>query len=200
FIPSQLGWRFLLMVMRTVYRRTHHPWNNPGEAHYLTFSCFKKRAFLARDRTRQYFLDALASARTRHLFDLWAYVIMPTHAHLLLFPRREHYDMGAIETSIKLSVSRRAMAYLRKHNPDGLRHLATGHIHTPYRFWTSGNGYDQNLVALNEARNMATYIHNNPVCAGLCTEAEAWPWSSAREWIEEGSGPLSIDRDSFPEA
>jgi len=106
--------------------------------------------------------------------------------------------MGAVETSIKLSVSRRAMAYLREHNPKGLRHLATGHVHSPYRFWMSGNGYDQNLVSLDAARNIAAYIHNNPVRAGLCKDPEEWAWSSAREWVKEGSGPLSIDRESFP--
>jgi len=187
------------MVKRNVYRRTHQAFNIPGEAHYLTFSCYKKRAFLSRDRTRQYFLDALDRARAAHGFNLWAYVIMPNHAHVLLFPRREVHDMGSIESSIKLSVSRRALEFLREHNPDGLSLLATGHVHTPYRFWMSGNGYDKNLVSQDAARNIVAYIHANPVRAGICDGPEDWPWSSAREWAEEGSGLLSIDRESFPE-
>jgi putative transposase len=186
------------MVKRKVYRRTHRAQNTPGEAHYLTCSCYQKKAFLSRDRTRTYFLDALDRARTKHQFDLWAYVIMPTHTHILIYPRTDPYDMGAIETSIKLSVSRRALTYLRTHNPDGLRHLSTGHTHTPYRFWMSGNGYDQNVVSLDAAYGVGTYIHNNPVRAGLCETPEDWRWSSAREWRTPGSGPLRIDRDSFP--
>jgi len=186
------------MVKRNVYRRTHHAINTPGEAHYLTFSCYKRRAFLSRDRTRQYFLDAMERARKEHEFDLWAYAIMSNHAHLLIFPRRENYDMGKIETAIKVSVSRRALAYLRTYNPKGLRHLATGHVHTPYRFWTSGNGYDKNVTALPATNAIADYIHNNPVRAGLCANPEDWEWSSAREWMNEGSGPVRIDRDSYP--
>jgi putative transposase len=180
-----------------IHRRTHHAQNTLGEAHYLTFSCFQKRNFLSRDRTRLFFLDALARARRRHNFDLWAYVIMPNHVHLLLFPNREVYDMGQIESGVKTSVARRAMAYLRDHNPEGLRHLATGQRHTPYRFWMSGNGYDVNLSSMEAARGITEYIHNNPVRSCLCETPEDWNWSSAREWAKEGSGPLSIDRDSL---
>ncbi len=186
------------MVKRTVYRRTCHAINTPGEAHYLTFSCYKRRDFLARDRTRQYLIEAIEKARVTHAFDLWAYVIMSNHAHVFIFPRQEKYDMGAIETSIKVSVSRRALNYLREHNPGGLRHLATGQVHTPYRFWTSGIGYDKNVTALPATNAIVEYIHNNPVRAGICANPEDWPWSSAREWMEEGSGTLRIDRESYP--
>ncbi len=179
------------------HRRTVQFQNTPGDAHYLTFSCFQKRRFLSRDRTCQYVIDVLDRARSKFNFDLWAYVIMPNHVHLLLFSREEIYDMAKIETSIKLSVSRRALDYLRKHNPEGLRHLATGQRSTPYRFWQQGNGYDQNLNTLAAARSIGEYIHNNPVRAGLCVNPEDWAWSSAREWLKEGSGPLSLDRGSL---
>ena len=46
---------------------------------------------------------------------------------------------------------------------------------------------------------MVNYIHDNPVRRGLVEQAEDWKWSSLVEWLEEGSGPIRIDRDSFPE-
>lgn len=186
------------MVKRTVYRRTFKFRNVDGEAHFLTFSCFRKRAFLSRDRTRQYVIDALERARAKFGFDLWAYVIMPTHVHLLLFPKGETCDMGKVESAIKVSVSRKAINYLRRENPRGLKHLATGEVDTPYRFWMAANGYDQNVVSREAAVKISEYIHNNPVLAGLCLEPEDWIWSSAREWAEEGTSLLRIDRDSFP--
>jgi len=186
------------VVKRTVYRRTFKFQNVPGEAHFLTFSCFRKRAFLSRDRTCQYVVDALERARVKFGFHLWAYVIMPTHVHLLIFPTGEGDDMGKIESAIKVSVSRKAMNYLRRENPAGLKLLATGEVGTPYRFWMAANGYDHNVVSREATGKIVEYIHNNPVIAGLCTEPEAWAWSSAREWAKEGSGPLRIDRDSLP--
>lgn len=186
------------MVKRVVRRRTFKFRNNPGEAHYLTFSCYQKRHFLSRDRTRQYVIDALEKAREQYGFHLWAFVIMSNHVHLLVYPPGDEDDMGKIETSIKLSVSRRAMRYLRQENPEGLKHLATGEAGTPYRFWMAAEGYDQNVVSLAAAGKIAAYIHNNPVRAGLCAEPAEWVWSSAREWATKGSGIIRIDRESFP--
>ena len=179
------------------YRRTVRFQNTPGEAHFLTFSCYQRRHFLARDRTRRYVIEALESARERFQFHLWAYVIMPNHVHLLVFPLEEEYDMAKIETAVKLSVSRRAMNYLRKHNPDGLRLLETGQRYTPHRFWQQGNGYDQNVDSREAVFEIVKYIHDNPVRVGLCDKPEEWYCSSAGEWIEEGRGPLRLDRESL---
>ena len=63
----------------------------PGHAHLLTFSCFRRMPLLSKDRTRRWFLEALGAARSALEFDLWAWVIMPEHVHLLIYPRREGY-------------------------------------------------------------------------------------------------------------
>ena len=63
-------------------------YNVDGHARYLTFSCFHGRQFLTSQRARTWFLDALADARATYRFDLWGWVIMPDHAHLLILPQR----------------------------------------------------------------------------------------------------------------
>src|SRR5258706_7229226 len=75
--------------------------NLTGHAHFLTFSCFHRRPYLSRDRTRQWLIDSIAHAMAQHHFDLWAYAIMPEHVHLVIFPRQEEYGVSAILTSIK---------------------------------------------------------------------------------------------------
>jgi hypothetical protein len=52
-------------------------YNEPGQPRELTFSCYHRYAFLSRDRTREWFCEALAEARTKSFFQLWAYVVMP---------------------------------------------------------------------------------------------------------------------------
>src|SRR5687767_2147446 len=78
------------------HRKRCKRFNDPGHAHYLTFSCFQRRPFLSRDRTRQWLVDAIALSREKHEFDLWAYVIMPEHAHAIILPRREAYEISDI--------------------------------------------------------------------------------------------------------
>ena len=180
-----------------VIRKTCKRYNVPWDAHALTFSCYRGRAFLARDRTRRYVAAALLSARRRHRFALWAYVIMPEHVHLLILPEEETYSVSAILRAIKQSAARRAVAYLRKFNPSGLRLLATGQKHTPYRFWQAGGGHDRNIRSRRGLINMFDYIHGNPVRRGLVERAEEWYWSSYRDWEGLGTGPVPIDRESF---
>jgi len=145
-----------------------------------------------------YFIQAVRDARKNHAFHLWAYVIMPEHVHMLVFPPQEKYDMSAIQKSIKQSVSRKALFYLRQHNPAGLNLLKTGQNKTPYSFWRAGGGYDRNVIEPRTAKFMVDYIHNNPVRRELVDEPRNWKWSSYNEWKEEGSGPLSLDLGSFP--
>jgi len=71
---------------RYVKFRTRKRYDVPGHAHYLTFSCWRNQAFLGRDRARWWLLEAIDKARRWHPFDLWAWVIMPEHAHLMILP------------------------------------------------------------------------------------------------------------------
>jgi putative transposase len=125
--------------------------NEPGDAHELTFSCHHKLPLLAKDRTREWFIKALTMARKRHDLGIWAYVIMPDHAHVLIYPRRKVYSISAILKTIKQSVARRAIDYLREHSPDWLTKLE---VRWPsgrceHRFWQQGGGYDRNIVKLD---------------------------------------------------
>ena len=54
------------------------------------------------------------------------------------------------------------------------------------------------MVAAEVTIEIVNYMHNNPVRRGLVANALDWEWSSAREWEVPGSGPIFIDRESFP--
>jgi putative transposase len=179
-------------------RKTRKVYNTPGEPHELTFSCFNRRKFLCKDRTRKFFVRAVKMARSTHEFHLWAYVIMPEHVHMIVFPTREKYDMSAIQKPIKQSVSGKAINYLKQENPGTLKLLETGLKKEPYHFWMAGGGYDRNVITYPALKHKVNYAHNNPVRRGLVDEPSAWKWSSFNEWQKPCSGPLSLDLDSFP--
>lgn len=82
-------------------RKTIKHYEIEGHAHYLTFSCYRQLPLLSKDRTCQWLIDSIEAARTKHSFDLWAWVIMPNHAHLLIRPRLPNYCMGSMLRSIK---------------------------------------------------------------------------------------------------
>jgi putative transposase len=184
--------------MRPPHRKQVRSYNEPGHAHELTFSCFRRLPLLSRDRTRLWFLEALESARQRLNLALWAYVIMPEHVHVLVYPRDPIYKVALIRTALKVPVQRKALAFLRQQAPDFLDRLCdrqpSGEVH--YRFWQRGGGYDRNVTDPATLATMIEYIHNNPVRRGLVERAADWPWSSARFY--EGREDVPVRMDPLP--
>ncbi|QOV90545.1 transposase [Humisphaera borealis] len=180
--------------------KTRKAFNTPGHAHELTFSCNQRLPILNSDRCRQWFVESLDRARQKLDFELWAYVVMPEHVHVLLLPRREVYEMAAILTAIKLPVARQAVGWLRESNSNWLEKLKVcrpnGRIE--YRFWQQGGGYDRNIFKLDAIWSAVRYIHDNPVRRGLVRNSIDWPWSSARAY--EGADDIVlpiVDRPPF---
>lgn len=195
---------------------SHHPprkevqhFDN-GEPHFLTFSCYRRLQLLSKDRTRNWFVQALADARELHGFHLWAWVIMPDHIHVLLWPPFNLIGQNpgpsiqcgpnqgrirGILSSLKLPVSKKAIAYLTEHAPAYLSNLefrdADGKSH---RFWQAGSGYDENVIETEALHAMIEYIHMNPVRRGLVDRPEQWKWSSARDWMGLEGSPILVDR------
>ena len=163
-------------------RRCHRRnYNEPGHAHELTFSCYHRFPFLRSDRTCQWLADAINDAREALSFELWAYVFMPDHVHLIVFPRAPEYDIAEIRSAIKLPVARRAIAWLRRESPEWIEKLTRQRgARTETLFWQSGGGYDRNITSPQTLARMIDYLHLNPVRKGLVTSAVEWQWSSAR--------------------
>lgn len=184
----------------SIKHKTCRRFNDPGHAHELTFTCFRGLPLLSRDRSRLWLIDAIARARERHAFDLWAYVIMPEHVHLIVCPRRDDYDVSRILTAIKWPVSRWALDYLRSHAPSWIERLTDRQPNgrPAVRFWQRGGGYDRNIRSERTLYDMIRYVHDNPVRRGLVAQAADWRWSNAAWYDGERNVPLTINDESLP--
>ena len=170
-------------------------WNEPGDAHELTFSCFRGLRLLSSDRTRTWFVESIARARVRHAFDLWDYVIMPEHIHLLIHPRRPKYEISAVLHAIKWPVAIRSKRHVERYAPHWLPRLTDVQPNgrTAVRFWERGGGYDRNVRHDQALWSMIEYIHANPVWRGLVRDAVEWCWSSAQWYEGQRDVPLPMD-------
>jgi putative transposase len=52
--------------------------------HFISFSCYRRLAFLRTVRARNAFLIVLNEVRGRYRFVVVGYVVMPEHVHLLI--------------------------------------------------------------------------------------------------------------------
>ena len=176
-------------------RKQVRHFDEAGHAHFLTFSCYHRMPLLSKDRSRRWLVAALQAARLKHRFDLWAWVIMPEHVHLLLWPRHPHYRISTILADMKRPEGQEAVAWLEVNQPDFLERLTVRNRNRTYRhFWQVGPGQDRNVYDPATAHQIVDYIHTNPVQRGLAGRPEDWPWSSAAEWAGTEDVILKVDR------
>ena len=143
-----------------------------GEFHFLTFSCYRRRAYLTTPAAMDLFEDALERVRLRYLFAVAGYVVMPEHVHLLVNEPRRALLSKAVQ-ALKLSVSMRS-----QERPFWLAHY-----------------YDVNVSAREKFVEKLRYIHRNPVRRGLVAQPEDWRWSSFRHYQTGMRGTVEIESD-----
>ena len=181
------------------YRKKIKRLDMPGQAHYLTFSCFHNQQFLNKDRARRWFIEALENSRKKHHYDLWAWVIMPEHVHLMVLPGTESRISNLLK-SIKLSVAKTASSWVKENAPGFLSSMTDTQPDgtKTIRFWQRGGGHDRNNCSVDELYEKINYIHKNPVRRGLVDHPGDWNWSSYRALENKEDTPISIDRESLP--
>jgi len=144
---------------------------------------------LARDEFKTLLAEALSRALTNHRFELFAFVFMPEHVHLLVQPHAESGSIAALLGAIKRPMSVRARRMLEVSADPLVRALMNGKPST-FRFWQQGPGYDSNLRSWEAVGDVIDYIHMNPVRRGLVERPEQYDWSSCRQWSSSGDGAL----------
>ena len=178
------------------FRKKCKRYNVPGHAHELTFGCYQGMPLFENKVFCQYFAEAVNKAKEPYAFDVWAYVIMPEHIHLLLFPYRPSYSISQILRSIKQSVSRKAVNWLKENQPGLLNQMVVEQPRKTYRFWQDGGGYDRNIFTRETAVNSAQYIHMNPVRRKLVETVDLWHYSSFGQ-SKGRVGPIEVNYRYF---
>jgi putative transposase len=140
-----------------------------GDLQFVTFSCYQRRDHLENAAARDLFEEALARMCRCHQFDVFGYVVMPEHVHLLLGEPAKNLLAVALQ-ALKISVSKRA-----KESP----------------FWQA-RYYDFNVFTWSKRVEKLDYIHWNPVKRGLVEKPEDWLWSSCRYYQTGVEGRVKI--------
>jgi len=87
----------------------HISFNEPGHAHFLTFSCFRRCQLFTDNCACRFLAQSIDRAHDLLEFDLWAYVFMPDHIHLLIRPWQPEYSMPQILSAIKGPFAKRLL-------------------------------------------------------------------------------------------
>lgn len=95
------------------HRRRIKHYHEPGDLHELTFSCYRRKPLLTDDRWLRLLAESVERANVGRNFGLAAFVFMPEHVHLLVYPRTSDCDIEGLLQAIKRPYSHRIKQLLQ---------------------------------------------------------------------------------------
>lgn len=162
-----------------------------GQLHFLTFSCYRRRALLGTARARNLFVKELGRVRQEYGFSLCGYVVMPNHVHLLISEPKK----GTPSTVLQM-LKQRVSRILRKNRQPSPK-AQLGIVFPKFadelpQFWQP-RFYDFNVYSHKKKKEKLDYMHANPVIRGLVNHPRDWPWSSFSFYAKDEKGLIRID-------
>jgi REP-associated tyrosine transposase len=131
--------------------------------YFLTFCAFERRRPFADAEVVSTTLEQFRKTAEEETFELLAYCFMPDHVHLLVEGTAEESDLRRFP---KLAKQRAGVKHSRKFGG---------------RLWQEGY-YDRVLRDGEDIRDIARYLLNNPVRAGLVETPIDYPHLGSNRW------------------
>jgi REP element-mobilizing transposase RayT len=158
--------------------RMARPWRIEYEgALYHVFSRGNNQQdIFVSDDDRYLFLDTIGQMSERFDNEIFAYVLMSNHYHLLL---------RTPKANLSRSMQWLGTTYTRRFNLD---HFQSGHLF---------QGRYKSILVENDAylMQLACYIHNNPLRAGIVKRLIDYRWSSYPAYAYNRRHPKWLDKD-----
>ena len=150
--------------------------DNEGHAQFVTFSCYRRRRLLDDDRCKRCVIGTMGSELAKRAGLCIGFVIMPDHVHSLIwFP-----EPGNLSDFMHVWKQRSSVQIKRLLQTQLRRYAETFPAEDPV--WQA-RYYPFNVFSEHKVHEKLTYMHENPVRAGLARRAVDWKWGSAR-WYE----------------
>ena len=128
------------------------------------------------DADRHLFLDTIGEMANRYDIDIYAYVLMNNHYHLLLKTRH---------ANLSKAMQWFGTAYTRRFN---VRNNRSGHLF---------QGRIKSFIVQNDAylAQLSCYIHRNPLRAGIINRLADYRWSSYPVYAYRKKAPKWLETD-----
>jgi putative transposase len=136
-----------------------HRYYGAGYLHFITTSCYRRRALLNNRQNRDLFLQVLEQVRRRYHFVVVGYVVMPEHVHLL-FGEPDRGNPSVVMQAIKQGFARRLLRKLRSHADPRQGHLWSAAIEAGH-IWQR-RFYDFVVFSEKKRIEKLRYMHCNP--------------------------------------
>jgi putative transposase len=174
---------------------------DPAHLYFITTTAVKRAHVFRRDVIKRILVDSLNTGRILGQYELFVFVIMPNHVHLIVRCQGD-YTPGDIVREFKKATSNLTLRqYEAEGNCEALAFFASavkagqdqGHA-----VWED-EYQAKNVFSPDFLREKMDYSHNNPLQPHwrLAERVEDYVWSSGRFYLGGGRAliPLSDARD-----
>ena len=146
-------------------------------ADYITITCLEWKPVLADDSYKNIVLDSLGFLTSGKRVNIFAFVIMSNHLHMIWQMLDEHKREDVRRDFLRYT-GQQILKGLRMQQSDFLQELYVNAKDRKYQVWER-NALSIPLYSDSFFHQKLDYIHNNPVRAGLCRYPEEYHYSSA---------------------
>jgi len=156
---------------------------------FFTATILDWKHLLQPDRYKDIILSSLNFLSASGRVQVNAFVIMINHLHLI-WHINHPYLLSDVQRDFLKYTAQQIKFDLRENHPDILPQFKVEHKDRQYQFWQR-NPLSIPLFSEAVVRQKLKYIHDNPVRAGLVTEAADYFYSSAR-FYEDGENDFGF--------
>lgn len=167
--------------------------------YFLTLTVIHWIDVFSRREYRDIIVDALNYCCQSKGLDVYAWVIMTNHLHLVAGCRKPH-GMSAFLRDFKKFTSKKIVEAIQQ-IPESRRDWLLDKFSfearrsgraKDYKLWTDGNhAIDLDHGGIDMMRKI-DYIHQNPVRAGIADDPSAYIYSSATDYARQGKGLVDV--------
>jgi hypothetical protein len=169
-------------------------------AYFLTYSVVDWLPVFVSDEACGSVVDALNFCNAEKALRINAYVIMPTHLHLIAFDGDGDSDRLAETLTAFRKFTGRALAdFCERRMPGCFTHVmqAAAGSDRNRQFWQASR-HPEGLETERFWKQKLDYLHENPCRKGLVLRAEHWRFSSAAFYLSDGELGSEVEIAPIP--
>ena len=165
-------------------------------AYFMSFTTVGWVDLFIRDSYKQFISDSLNYCANEQGLEIYSYVIMPSHLHLIAGADKN--NLSTVVGNFKKFTSRELVKMIRDTNESRKEWLLpifkeageNNRRNKNYQVWQQNN-HPEEVYSPKFTLSKIKYIHNNPVEEGFVARLEDYFYSSAVDYAG-GKGPVMV--------
>uniref|UniRef100_UPI004048B44D REP-associated tyrosine transposase n=1 Tax=Algoriphagus sp. TaxID=1872435 RepID=UPI004048B44D len=165
---------------------------DPGAVHFVTFTVHQWVDVFTRKIYVDQLPDSLKYCQKAKGLEIFAWVIMSNHCHLILRAKEE--NLADIIRDLKKFTAKAIVRLIQENKLESRKKWLIMTLTFENQIWFWEKGYHgEEIYSIPFYNSKMNYIHQNPVRAGIVENPEEYLLSSAGDFFGVRKGPLVLE-------